>query len=244
MHYLPLLFLLACGPKPSETVTAPTATAPVPDVAEVSPTASAQPGLNERFLDPELKVDEWVKRFEAESREVVAQQPEILAALELAPGQSVADIGAGTGLYLAPFAEAVGAEGRVFAVDISPKFIEHLDALASEGGLSQVQTVLATERSAELEAASVDVVFICDTYHHFAHPDATLSSLYEAIRPGGKLVLLDFEREEGVSSDWILKHVRAGKEVFSAEIEAAGFEPGTALDAGLADNYLLEFRRP
>ena len=86
-------------------------------------------------------------------------------------------------------------------------------------------------------------MFVCDTYHHFTYPRTELASLHRALRPGGRLVVVDFERVEGVSSDWVLEHVRAGKEAVRAEIEAAGF---TFLDqpaTGLEENYCVRFRR-
>ena len=95
---------------------------------------------------------------------------------------------------------------------------------------------------AKLPPASVDLVFICDTYHHFEFPHKTMSSIAKALKPGGRVALLDFERVEGKSSDWILGHVRAGKEVFSKEIEEAGFELVEELDL-FEENYFLVFRK-
>ena len=91
----------------------------------------------------------------------------------------------------------------------------------------------------------LDLVFICDTYHHFEYPQTTLASLHAALRPGGMLAVVDFERIEGVSRPWVLNHMRAGKEVFRSEIEAAGFRFLEEVEvAGLEENYLLLFRRP
>jgi predicted methyltransferase len=97
----------------------------------------------------------------------------------------------------------------------------------------------------ELPQASVDLAFVCDVYHHFEYPSSSLASLRRAIRPGGTLVVIDFHRIPGKSSDFILKHVRAGQDVFTAEIEQAGFElvEELAID-GLSENYALRFRRP
>ena len=94
-------------------------------------------------------------------------------------------------------------------------------------------------------AASVDLAFVCDTYHHFEYPRSTLESLFTAIRPGGSLVILDFERIPGESDEWVLEHVRAGKEVFRREIESAGFQFEREVTVeGLKENYVLRFRRP
>jgi predicted methyltransferase len=236
---LALLFALpACAGSPTASE------APTPSAAPAHE-ASVKPGVNARFLADDLDVDEFVRTFEGESREIAIHHREIVAALELSPGMAVADVGAGTGLFLQPLARTVGSEGRVLAVDISPRFVEHLEQRASAEGLAQVEVVLCKEDSVELPPASVDVALVCDTYHHFEYPRSTLASLMAAIRPGGRLVVVDFERIPGVSREWTLDHVRAGKEVFRAEIEAAGFRLVDEVEVpGLEDNYLLRFRRP
>jgi len=212
--------------------------------ADAQAEQSVRPGLNENFLSEDLDVERYVGIFEGESREISVRREAIVDALELAPGMAVADVGAGTGLFLAPFAERVGEEGKVYAVDISPKFIEHLRDRVRKEELEQVTVVLGRERSVELREASVDLAFVCDTYHHFEYPHSTLASLHRAIRPGGTLVVVDFVREPGRSRDWVLGHVRAGKKEFTREIEAAGFELVREVPVeGLDENYLLRFSR-
>jgi ubiquinone/menaquinone biosynthesis C-methylase UbiE len=158
---------------------------------------------------------------------------------------SVADIGAGTGLFEPLFSAAVGPLGRVYAVDISPRFVDHLRMRARREELGNVDVVLGGERATKLPVGSVDVAFICDTYHHFEYPRSSLADLYDVIRPGGILVVVDFERIPGVTADWILGHVRAGKDTFRSEIETAGFELEGEVDVpGLVDNYMLRFIRP
>ena len=158
---------------------------------------------------------------------------------------TVADIGAGTGIFLGAFDREVGSEGLVYAVDISPKFLEHLRAYTEQEDLDRVEVVTALEDSVELPEGSVDLAFVCDTYHHFEYPRSTLASLHSAIRPGGSLVVVDFERIPGVTSEWLLEHVRAGKDVFRREIETAGFRfVGEVPVEGLEENYLLRFERP
>lgn len=207
--------------------------------------ASVKPGINDSFLGEDFSIEDGLARFEVESREVFVARDAVVAALGLERGMEIADVGAGTGLFVGPFAEAVGSQGRVFAVDLVPKFVDHLRERAREAGLDQVVTVQCTERSAELEARSVDVIFTCDTYHHFEYPRSTLASLYTALRPGGQLVIVDFERIPGVTQEWIMNHVRAGKDVVTAEVLAAGFRFDAELEVvGLSDNYCIRFVRP
>jgi len=206
---------------------------------------SVRPGVNERFLAEDLDVGHFVEIFEGESREVSVQRERIVESLALSPGMTVADIGAGTGLFLPDFDREVGAEGRVYAVEISPKFLAHLRERAQREKLARVEVVKGLEDSVALPAASVDLAFVCDTYHHFEYPRSTLASLYSAIRPGGSLVVLDFERIPGESSDWVLEHLRAGKEVFRREIESAGFRFEREVKVeGLKENYVIRFQRP
>lgn len=206
---------------------------------------SVKPGINKNFLNPELVIEDWLGRFEVESREVYHCQKEIIEQLGIEKGMAVADIGAGTGLYMEPFAERVGPNGKVFSVDIAPVFIKHLKTRAERRKLNQVTVVKCAEDSVSLPENSVDVAFICDTYHHFEYPGSTLASLLAAMKPGGRVAVIDFERIPGVTREWLLNHVRAGKDVFVREIEEAGFEKEKELTlAGLKENYFVIFRKP
>ena len=205
---------------------------------------SVRPGINEKFLDPNLKVDEWLKRFEVESREVFHARAAVLAACKVKKGTTVADVGAGTGLYSRLFAEAVGIEGWVYAVDINARFLEHIQARAKQEKQSNITTVLSPQDSVSLPPASIDLVFICDTYHHFEFPRSTMASVTRAMKPGAVLVLVDFDRVVGKSSPWILGHVRAGKKVFRREIEEAGLSFVEKVEIeGFAENYFLRFKK-
>lgn len=202
-----------------------------------------RPGINADFLDPTLDVDLMVRRFEAESREIFARRAAIARAVGLRTGMAVADVGAGTGVFVDFFARDVGPEGRVFAVEIAPGFVERLRERAAARGHRQVEAVLCDERDVGLAPASVDVVFACDTYHHFEYPRSTLASIHRALRPAGELVIVDFERIPGTSRPWVLDHVRCGKEQVTIEVLGAGFELVEEVQVGLRENYFLRFRR-
>lgn len=214
--------------------------------AFAQPAAVALPeGINDKFLDPKMNPEEWAKRFERDGREAYEARNEILAALDLQPGMRVADVGAGSGLFTVLFSSAVGDEGWVFAVDISSNFVQHIANRAQAAGINNITPVLCDEDSVNLPAESIDLAYVCDTYHHFEHPEKTVASIYKALRPGGRLVVVDFVREEGVSSEWTLGHVRAGKDVFTQEILSTGFELADEPKLkGLNENYLLVFRKP
>jgi len=205
---------------------------------------SVKPGINDNFKNPALNVDDWVGRFETESREVFAHREEIVRAAGIQPGATVADVGAGTGLFTMLFGKAVGEQGKVLAVDIAAPFLANIRRRAAESGLRNVTTILGSDKDTRLPENAVDVVFICDTYHHFEFPEQTLASVHRALKPGGKVVLVDFQRIPGESSEWTLNHVRAGKEVFVKEIEEAGFEKlDEQAPAFLKENYLVQLRK-
>jgi len=213
------------------------ATAPRPAISQEK---SVRPGINKPFENPDVK--EFVGKFEVESREVFAKRREIVANCKLKPGMIVGDIGAGTGLFTRLFAKEVGPTGKVFAVDIAPKFIEHIEKTCKEQGLKNVVGVVCKPESVELPANSIDLAFICDTYHHFEFPFKTMASIHRALRPGGQVVLVDFHRIEGKSSEWVMNHVRAGQEVFAREILASGFKQvGQA--KFLRENYFIRFEK-
>ncbi|QDU89665.1 Demethylrebeccamycin-D-glucose O-methyltransferase [Pirellulimonas nuda] len=214
-------------------------------VSAQQPAVAIPKGINATFKDPDLNVDDWIGRFEVESREVFSARREVLAACDVRPGERVADVGAGTGFYSQLFAKAAGPSGRVYSVDIAPKFLEHIDERALAAGLRNVTTVLGADDSVCLPPESVDLVFICDTYHHFESPQRSLASIYRSLKPGGRLVLIDFERIPGKSSEFVLGHVRAGKGVFRSEIVDAGFEFKDEIEVdSFEENYLLRFVRP
>lgn len=209
-----------------------------------APKTSVRPGINDNFLNPDLDVSEWIDRFEIESREVFAARDDIVKATGIVSGATVADIGAGTGLFTRLFSDVVGSEGWVYAVDISPRFVEHINGQAAKDELQNVTTVLCRDDSVSLPPDSVDVAFICDTYHHFEYPTKTLRSIHAALRDEGRLIVIDFNRIPGVSREWTIGHVRAGKEVFQQEIEAAGFRlVGEKQIEKLKENYFLEFQK-
>lgn len=205
---------------------------------------SVKPGINETFLDPNLDVNAFVERFELESREIFGSRKQVLRELRIRPGEEIADIGAGTGFYSLMFATATGPEGQVFAVEIASRFLEHIRERTTEADIHNVTPVLSQFDHCNLPPESTDVVFICDTYHHFEFPDDTMRSIHRAMRENGRLFVVDFERIPGQSRDWVLNHVRAGKETVIEEIQSSGFQLVREVPInGFVENYMLEFRK-
>ena len=208
--------------------------------------ASSERQVNAGINDHYLKADyqKWVGVFESPDREVYDRRFQIVAAAGPKAGMVVADIGAGTGLFTRLFARAVRPGGKVVAVDISRVFVENILRTAREQGLENIHGLVNDQRLTGLAPDSVDLAFVCDTYHHFEYPRTMLTSIRRSLKPGGVLVIIDFQRIPGVSSPWIIRHVRAGKQEVIKEITAAGFELIADEKDLLRSNYFLKFRKP
>jgi ubiquinone/menaquinone biosynthesis C-methylase UbiE len=208
--------------------------------AAVAARDGADPAINRPYLDADF--EQWVERFERPGREVYDRRDAIVAATGVKPGMHVADIGAGTGLFTLMFARQVSAQGRVYAVDISRNFIANIEHRATQAGLLNITGIVSSQNETRLPPASIHLAFICDTYHHFEQPVSMLASIHRALKPGGILVVVDFERIEGKSSNWVLGHVRAGKESVIHEIETAGFHL-SGDEKLLKENFYLRFTK-
>jgi predicted methyltransferase len=209
-------------------------------VASAGQEKSVNPGINKKFENP--NVEEFVNTFEKNGREIYDFRKEIVEACKLKPGMAVADIGAGTGLLTRTFSPAVGDKGKVYAVDIAQNFLNHIKKTCDDKGIKNVSYVRCTATSVELPANSIDVAFICDTYHHFEFPFKTMATIHNALKPGGQVVLIDFHRIKGKSSDWVMGHVRAGQEVFTKEIEDSGFKQ-VEEKKFMKESYFLRFEK-
>ncbi len=196
---------------------------------------SVQPGINKQYEKADLKAE--IQRFEGAGRDVVKKKDEILAACGLKPGMTVADIGAGTGLFTRLFAPKVAPGGKVYAVDITKAFIEHIQKTCQEQKITNVVGIVCPPDSTNLPPQSIDLAFVCDVYHHLEFPKKTLASIRQALRSGGRLVIVEFHKA-GKMKD----HVRADKDAFLQEIVAAGFNRVDSRPLG-ETQYMLQFEK-
>jgi ubiquinone/menaquinone biosynthesis C-methylase UbiE len=173
---------------------------------------SLAPGINEEFKQ---RPDQWIERLDFYSSDPSLQK-EILDGLKLKPGMDIADVGAGSGVHACLFAEKVLPEGKVYAVDIIQEFLDHIKARCKEKGIKNVQCVMGSDTSCNLTPSSVDVVFTCDTYHHFEYPFKMMASIHKALRPNGQFIIIDFK-----DKSW---HVRTDSKTVIEEITGSGFK--------------------
>ena len=122
------------------------------------------------------------------------QTDRVMGVLDLQPGQRVADIGAGTGLFSRKFSTLVGTEGTVFAIDINRNLLEHIQENNAAFGVENIRTVLATPDDPRIPQP-VDLIFICDTLHHIDDRAAYLGNLRNYLLPEGRIAVLDFKKD-------------------------------------------------
>jgi ubiquinone/menaquinone biosynthesis C-methylase UbiE len=136
---------------------------------------------------------DWLDREEREREE---QPQKAIAQFNLKPGMMVGDVGAGTGFYSIRIAKLVAPTGAVYANDIQPAMLERLAARASEAHVNNVVTVLGTDIDPKLPAGKLDLVILVDVYHEFSRPQRMLQGIRDSLKPGGRLVLLEFRKED------------------------------------------------
>ena len=165
--------------------------------------------------------EEFAKVLDDPSRDEWQKPHDVVMALGLKPTDTVADIGAGTGYFARRFAHHAG---KVYAVDIDEKLL----AIAGKGAPPNLQTVLAAPDDPRLPAASVDMIFFCDVLHHIDNRPAYYAKLAKALKPGGKIVVVDFyKREMPVGPP---PEMKIGEDDLIAELRAAGFRVSKKID--------------
>ncbi len=197
---------------------------------------------NERYLDPNCNAEEWNKGFESSEKDTIAHKDAMLAHLPLKKGDVIADVGAGTGALERDLGALVGPAGKVFAVDVAPAFIPYMKERFKHEGLKNVEVVQGELERTTLPAASVDVILIVDTYHHFDHPAKMLADFRGVLRGGGHLVVVDFKRTPN-ARQWVLDHVDKSQEEFIREISDNGFTFLREEKIPFKESFQLTFRK-
>ena len=179
---------------------------------------------------------DWLTRPERAQEE----QPEkALDALAIEPGSVVGDVGAGVGYFTEKLARRVGPNGKVYANDIQPEMLVQLRKNMAKLGIGNVQTVVGAEDDPHLPANTLDLILLVDVYHEFSRPQAMLRHMRESLKPGGRLVLLEY-RKEDPNVPIREEHKMTVKQVRS-ELEPEGFRFDKVIET-LPQQHILIFR--
>jgi SAM-dependent methyltransferase len=186
-------------------------------------------------------VARFERMFDAPGRAAWQRPVEVVALLGVTPGQTVADLGAGTGYFEPLLSLAVGRGGRVLALDSEPAMVEHLARRAEREGLGNVEARRVEPGQPGLAPASVDRVLIVDTWHHLPERGRYAAALRDALRAGGSVLVVDFTRE---ASHGPPVEARLAAEAVAAELRAGGLEADVVRDETLPDQYVVRGTRP
>jgi ubiquinone/menaquinone biosynthesis C-methylase UbiE len=148
-----------------------------------------------RVIAPVMSVEghRWLDRAEREAEEAPTKAIE---ALDIRPGMVVADVGAGSGYYTMRLARQVGPTGRVFATDVQRGMLDLIERRLTDEGLTNVTTLLGSAEDPALPARALDLILMVDVYHELQSPQAFMRRLRDTLKPDGRLVLLEFRKED------------------------------------------------
>lgn len=193
--------------------------------AEQHPAAgTGSPGVEAPSKREPANVMPWEKAewLEREGRAEKEKPELVIQAMELRPGMTVAEIGAGTGFFSRRIARVVGPAGKVYAEDIQPQMLDLLKQNTAKEGLQNVIPVLGTETDPKLPAHGIDRVLLVDVYHEFQKPEPMLAAIRDCLAPGGTVILVEYRLEGDTASYINIKHRMSVEQVLS-EWTAAGF---------------------
>ena len=181
--------------------------------------------------------DKWAKVFDDPERDAWQKPHEVIEALALKPDAVVADLGAGTGYFAMRLAHMV-SKGRVYGVDLEPKMVKYLAERAKKEGLKNLSAVQGTPSDAKLPA-KVDLVLLVDVYHHIGAREAYFGKLAAALKPGGRVAIIDFNASSKVGPP---VSERTTAEQVQAEMGKAAYRLAAHHDF-LPNQYFLVFER-
>jgi ubiquinone/menaquinone biosynthesis C-methylase UbiE len=201
--------------------------------------AQAEHPLTGRHIAPVMGAAgaDWLERHERAGEE---QPDKALDLIGIQPGMTIADVGAGTGYMTLRIAKRVGPKGKVYANDIQPEMLERLGENARRANLDNIETVLGSESDAKLPEGRMDLIILVDVYHEFSRPQEMLRSMRRALKADGKLVLLEYKKEDPSIP------IRPDHKMLTAdakiEVEAEGFELDKVIDV-LRRQHIIMFRK-
>jgi predicted methyltransferase len=177
----------------------------------------------------------WLIRNKREREEATSRMRE---ELRLKTGMSVCDMGSGNGYHTLPMAEAVGGTGKVYAVDVQPEMIVMLNERIAEKAITNIEPIIGEVDDPKLPPNSCDIILLVDVYHEFSHPEAMLTGMKKALKPGGQVVLVEFRAED--DSVPIKPEHKMSKAQITKEMNANGLKLVREFD-GLPWQHMMFF---
>lgn len=231
----------ACGaPSPSPSSPSPSSPPAAPASAALSASAlpSASPhleGAHDPLVHRFQTAEQWAREFDDPKRDAWQKPQEIVAAMKIEPGMTVADLGAGTGYFEPWLSRAVGSNGSVLALDVEPDMVRYLGERVSREHLANVRPALVATDDPKLAAGSVDRILVVDVWHHIDARDAYASRLRDALKSGGKVFVVDFKLD---ATHGPPRHHRLAPEQIAHELGSAGLAVET-LATTLPEQYVV-----
>lgn len=179
----------------------------------------------------------WLDRSEREREE---QPDKALDLIDIQPGMTVADVGAGTGYMTLRIARRVGPSGKVYANDIQPEMLEKLSDNARRADLNNIETVLGSEADPKLPEGKMDLVLMVDVYHELSRPQEMLQAIRRSLKPDGRLVLVEYKKEDPAIP--IRPDHRMSLHDIKVEVEAEGYKLDKVIDS-LTRQHIVFFRK-
>lgn len=188
-------------------------------------------------------VMEYLDRLDRPERDQDQKPAQVVDALELKPGMHVADLGAGSGYFTRRFVEAVGETGKVYVIDVEPEALKYVEeSLIRMHRRFEAEFILARPDNPKIPVESVDLIFVCDTYHHLEDRADYFRNVKTSLKPGGRIALIDFYHDERSGDlDFPKRHLVPREKVIE-EMTAAGYRLAKE-HRFLPKQYFLEFTR-
>ena len=207
----------------------------------VLPVALGQTHGESSHHRPPADMHQYLEHLDRAERDTDQQPNRVIEALDLRPGMSVADIGAGSGYFTRRFVEAVTEEGKVYAVDVEPGMLEYAQASIARMPIpSTVEFILAQPDNPHLPRESVELIFLCNVYHHLNDRAAYFSHVRSALTPGGRVAIIDFYHDARSGDVGFPRKHLVARDTVVEEMAKAGFHLARE-HTFLAKQYFLEF---
>jgi ubiquinone/menaquinone biosynthesis C-methylase UbiE len=184
--------------------------------------------------------EEWINALETPERIQSLKIGEVLGKLGLKPGQAIVDIGAGSGIFSIQFSRSVRPGGKIYAVEVDEKLVEHILAAATEQGIGNIEGVHGEYDDPSLPA-DVDVAFMNDVLHHIEHRDVYLKKLAEYLKPAARVAIIDFKPGKGEHAND--PSLQVSQEQATRWMAAAGLKPVEVIDNLFPDRWFVIYAR-